>query len=472
MRTYLSRALLHVIFTILIGGCHSSEKSSTLERRLNACTLETNGLTKSPTPHVRVKGWVEQPNVRGTFDILWTSLVTIGISTYTMLCLNVPASKDPYIKLVGRKILWMLLGIIGPEFVLTYAAGQWSRAKWSVKEFKDNYPDWHMRHAFFADMGGFVLHTQDGMSFPVNATQLRWLIRHEYVEYPKISKREVWDRSKQDTFTKVITAFQVGYLIVQCAARAAQRLTITTLELNALAIVVCSLMTSYAWLHKPADVSTPVHIYTSKTIEDMIGNLEWELTPLDHVDLNGPGYSVNVQPFMGMPVIPPARPIQRIPNDRFPMNPYGAQEYLLCFATLLFTAIHVAGWNFDFPSSTERLLWRISSLLLFGITVAFWVFETIASWTRLGRWRTVYLYVFNREELALHKRKMTHRQTLQPKRRMTELPLLWEFAVITPLAIVYGVARLYLIAEAFAELRNVSGTAYVNVEWTNFIPHV
>jgi hypothetical protein len=367
----------------------------------------------------------------------------------------------------------MVLGIIGPEFVLTYAAGQWSRAKWSVQEFKDaGYPDWHMRHAFFADMGGFILHTKDRVSFPVNATQLRWLVCHKYVEYPTISKKELWDKSKQDTFTKVITAFQVGYMIIQCAARAFQRLTITTLELNALAIVVCSLMTSYAWLHKPSDVSTPVIISTAKTVEDMIGNMDWELTPLDHVDLNGPGYSANVQPFMGMPVIPAIRPLQRIPNDRFPMNPYGAQEYLLCFATLVFTGIHIAGWNFDFPTATERLLWRISSLILFGITVAFWVFETIASWTRLGRWKTMYLYLVNRKGVESHKRKITHRQTLEPKRRMSELPLAWEFATITPLAIVYGIARLYLIVEAFAELRNINGTAYVNVEWTDFVPHI
>jgi hypothetical protein len=463
-------ALFQLLF--LASYAHASQTAPELKGHVKACTLESNPLIHNATSNLRVKGWVEQPNYRGTFDILWVSLVTIGISTYTMLCLNLPAPKDTYLQLVYRRILWMLLGIIGPEFVLTYAAGQWSRAKWSVIAFRDEHPEWHMRHAFFADMGGFVLHTQDGTVFPVNALQLRWLVRHQYIEFPSITRREVWDKSKQDTFTKVITAFQVGYLVIQCSARAAQKLTITTLELNALAIVVCSLMTSFAWLHKPADVSTPVHVYTTKTVADMIGNLEWDLTPLDHVDPNGPAYSVNVQPFMGMPVIPEARPMQRIPNDRFPTNPYGVQEYLLCFATLLFTAIHVAGWNFDFPTNIERLLWRISSLLLFGITVAFWFFETIASWTRLGRWKTIYLYVINREGLERHRRNMTRKQTLQPKRRMSELPVLWEFITITPMAIIYGVARLYLIAEAFAELRDINASAYVNVEWTNFIPHV
>jgi hypothetical protein len=55
---------------------------------------------------------------------------------------------------------------------------------------------------------------------------------------------------------------------------------------------------------------------------------------------------------------------------------------------------------------------------------------------------------------------------------MSQLPLTWEFATITPMAFIYGLARLYLIAEAFAELRNINASAYVNVEWTNFIPHV
>jgi hypothetical protein len=58
------------------------------------------------------------------------------------------------------------------------------------------------------------------------------------------------------------------------------------------------------------------------------------------------------------------------------------------------------------------------------------------------------------------------------KRTSKQLPLPWEFATITPLAILYGVARFYLIAEAFAELRDLDGSAYVNVEWTNFLPHV
>ncbi|KAL9944097.1 hypothetical protein D7B24_001977 [Verticillium nonalfalfae] len=228
-------------------------------------------------------------------------------------------------------------------------------------------------------MGGFVLKADGIEPFPLNAKQLHWLVMNRHVEYPAITTAEIWDKSKQDGIAKVITSVQIAYLIVECIGRATQGLAITTLELNTLAIVTCTLMTAFAWLHKPADVRTPFFVSTSKHIRDIIGTRSWRNTPLDFIDENGPGWSMNVQPFMRMPVIPSQRPIQRIPNDRFPMNPYGAQEYCVCFATLLFTGLHIAGWNFAFPSQLERILWRVTSLILFGVTAAFWALETMAS---------------------------------------------------------------------------------------------
>jgi hypothetical protein len=123
MALYFSCSTTLVQLWFLASRTYASPANTTLEGRLNACALESNPLIHNSTSKLRVTGWVEQPNYRGTFDILWVSLVTIGISTYTMLCLNLPAPKDTYVQLVGRRILWMLLGILGPEFVLQYAAG-------------------------------------------------------------------------------------------------------------------------------------------------------------------------------------------------------------------------------------------------------------------------------------------------------------------------------------------------------------
>ncbi|KAI2465000.1 hypothetical protein F4781DRAFT_425097 [Annulohypoxylon bovei var. microspora] len=421
----------------------------------------------------RVSGWVDQPTLRGTWDIIWTCLVTTFICTYTLLCLNVPPPTESFFVNIRRRVMWMFLAIVGPEIVLTYAAGQWSRAKHSVAAFHSSgYGNWTMRMAFFADMGGFVLQTLDSDPFPVNAKQLHWLVVNNHIEYPDIKNEEIWDKSKQDRLTRAITSFQIGYLVVQCVGRAAQRLAITALELNALAIVVCSLMSAVAWIHKPADVRTPIRITIQTNITAITGGRTWRNTPLDFVDENGPGWSMNVQPFMRMPVIPPGRLIQCIPNDRFPMNPYGWQEYCVCFATLLFTGLHVLGWNFSFPSSLERILWRISSLLLFCVTAVFWILETIASWTRLGRWTWIYLRFMDPKKLPEFEKARSERLTQQEARDPTELPLPWEFWTILPIAILYGVARLYLLVEAFLELRALDGTAYVNVEWSDFFPHI
>ena len=150
---------------------------------------------------------------------------------------------------------------------------------------------------------------------------------------------------------------------------------------------------------------------------------------------------MDVQPFIGMPVIPPARPIRRIPNDGFPTDPYGSQEYFLCFATLVFTGIHVAGWNFTFPSYLEQVLWRVSSLTLFGVTAAFWVLETMASWKRLGRWAWLFLKVTNPKRLPEFEKARDERLGNGQPRELVTLPLPWEFWTIMPVAVLYGLAR-------------------------------
>lgn len=427
----------------------------------------------------RIQGWVGQPNFRGSFDVITTCVTTVFICTYSMLVLNLPSPKEPPLRRIGRRIMWMCIGIFGPEFPLTFAAGQWSRAKQSSEAFAAaGYTAWTMRHAFFADMGGFVLQPRDGFAFPVNGKQLLWLITTDKVQYPKVTMEELWDKSKQDRIVKIITAGQVTYFVLQCIGRAVQKLAITTLELNTLAIVVCSLMTSYAWLHKGADVFIPFTIECSLSTEELSEGKSWKLTPLDFVDDHTPGYTVNVLPFMGFPAISGDGLMQRIPDNRFPTNPYGAQEYLLCLATLVFTSIHLAGWNLSFPTHTEKVLWRVCSLMLFGITVAFWIVETIASWFRLGRWKRIYLW------FTVQKKKLRqHNAEMAAKRRDAEqemngfdhikraFPLKWEFWSITVFAMVYGLARLYLIVEAFAEFRDMPASAYLTVEWTQFFPH-
>jgi hypothetical protein len=80
----------------------------------------------------------------------------------------------------------------GPEFVLGFAAGQYENVYRAVAEFKElGHPKWTIRHAFFAEIGHFMLHPWDSRPFPVNNRHLHWLISNKFMEFPCIPTRDI-----------------------------------------------------------------------------------------------------------------------------------------------------------------------------------------------------------------------------------------------------------------------------------------
>jgi hypothetical protein len=246
------------------------------------------------------------------------------------------------------------------------------------------------------------------------------------------------------------------------------------MELSALAIVVCSIMTSLCWLHKPYDVRTPIKLDLKVTIDQIhreageIAARPWKQTPLDFIDDLCPSWSLNVQTFMNIPGAPIKRPMPRLGNDRFP-DLKGYQEAIICVATLTYASIHLIGWNFEFPTQIELILWRVCSMFLFGNTVAFWVFETSAVWYRVGRWQRFFCRIFWKSKLEDVEKARLEREA---KRLPKTLPLKAEFWSIFPLACTYAAARLYLVVEVFVGLRALNASAYLTVNWAMYLPHV
>jgi hypothetical protein len=418
-------------------------------------------------------GWASQPNNRGTVDILWSCLFTVFLCTWVMLCLNLPSPHESYWSTFLRKLRWMVLAIMGPEFVLTFAYGQWAAAKASVKDFAAlSQPDWSLRHAFFANMGGFVLQPRESRPFPINAKQLHWLVAQKYLPYPAIDKRVIWDKSKANGFAKIITLTQTLWFILQCLGRAPQRLSITTLELSSVAIVVCTLATAFCWLHKPVDIETPIILTTDATIEQILcqagdaAEKPFRETPLDFIDNQGPSWSTDVMAKFRIPTGPRERPLQRLANDRIPQRMGVINVIVLCILTLLYASIHLTGWNFHFPSHAEMILWRVCSAILFGTTTVFWFVDRAMAWRRYGFWQYWFNLVFHpgkAEILAAHAREHP-----PPPFRLSWV----ECVLCTILGVNYTAARLYLIIEVFLGLRVVPKSTYTVVQWTSFLPHV
>jgi hypothetical protein len=75
-----------------------------------------------------------------------------------------------------------------------------------------------MTHAFYADMGGFSVEGPGVETpFPVDATQLFFLVKQGYVEYPEITRDDIDDRNKSDGFARwvlILTLMEVNALLL------------------------------------------------------------------------------------------------------------------------------------------------------------------------------------------------------------------------------------------------------------------
>ena len=429
-----------------------------------------------------VQGWVSGPNSRGTIDIVWGSLLTIFLCTWTALCLNLPHPQDTKFTTLVRKSKWMFWGIIGPELVLSVAIGQYASARRSVRRFRSlGYADWTIRHAFFADMGGNLLQPRDRAPFLVNARQLAYLLEHDYAEYPAISAEVIWDKSKADTMTRLLTLAQAAWLIVQLCGRAIQRIPTTTLELSTAAIVFCTFGTFLCWLQKPSDVqrgiSMPIAASTAEILLDAgdIASEPYRHTPQDFVAKQHFTCSYEVMGFFNMRCDNRERPLRQFPNDRFPDIKTFEKLALFCW-TLAYAALHLIGWNFEFPTRIESLLWRISSLTVTLTTFIWWVLETVAARHRFGRWDKylAWLGFSSRKHGHSHhdqEKAVRSDDSFEQEQKAAKPMLWWEVALSLPIVLAYIAARLYLIVEVGLSLRSLPLGAYKTVEISRIIPH-
>ena len=105
-----------------------------------------------------------------------------------------------------------------------------------------------------------------------------------------------------------------------------------------------------------------------------------------------------------------------------------------CVIAVIFGAIHCAGWSLSFRSHTEKILWRILSIIITSIPV--FIVLDVAFALRAKNLADAFWFL-----------------------TLFSLPF-------------YIVARVMLLILAFMGLRNLPPGAHTIVEWTTFIPHV
>ena len=105
----------------------------------------------------------------------------------------------------------------------------------------------------------------------------------------------------------------------------------------------------------------------------------------------------------------------------------------MSFVGGVFGGIHCVGWFFDFPSSAEAMLWRVSSAIL-----------TITAFASAG------VGIFKGDRYSRDEGGF----------------------LVAPTIIISVVCRLILTVEAFISLRHLTPGMLALVKWTSFIPHI
>lgn len=370
--------------------------------------------------------YVDEPDGRGTVDLLWTCLGTVFLCTWTIQRLDIPSST-PKMSLLYRKITWMIITLLVPEYVAWIAFDQWISAKKSLAMKDLGYDWWSLRHGFCADMGGFavtlnarprfqaasdglVSEIQDAISYPLRWNDLEKMTEKNAIAIPRITAEVIDERSKTDYLAQSVTFIQVSWFVLTTVARVAKHLPISALEVSTLAFVSCAAAVAFFWWEKPLDFGS------STVIKIPIQDRDLFLSMFEQLD-----FSPSEQELA-----------ERIaPREWFVRTREIKDKAVhMVWIGCVFNGIHVTAWDFSFPSNTELLLWRICSIA--------------ACLSVLGMYLTFFV----------------HSGTLN---------LVVGFGIGAP---IYIAARLFLIVEVFLSLRSLPAGVYQDLGWDNFLPHV
>lgn len=320
-----------------------------------------------------------------------------------------------------------------------------------------------MRQSFFADMGGVRIKLEDD-EFPVTSKHIYVLVKLGLIKLDAITPATIEDRSKADGVVKLVTILQAGWFNLQCLARVYQRISITTLELSTVAFVVCTIATNIMWWSKPKDVFVPIVLTIDCTLESLLAKAgpqildaeletnNWKWSPLEKFDDLRPNFLVDVGQYLprtsSFELSAPAQKI-RFRNDRLPPleRDWLLNSFLIALS-LCFGAVYVAGWNISFPTATEQTIWRVCTVMVFGLIVAYWAVDAGVDY---------------------HQRKNQKKKNGAGNPKVALTPI--KMALYTVISLIYITIRMYILAEPFICLRSMPAVAFKTIKWSSFIPH-
>ena len=388
-----------------------------------------------------VHGWVSTDCGRGTSDILWSCLATIVLCVWTVIHLPVPCcSRFENGQLVPGKpersrrnwiiasgIVPAVVSVIAPEF-LTITALRDLLYAWKSKRKHWKEMKWTLTQVFFLDAGGFCLEAPSGVRRQLRDNDVtnaistpsasEWLSKLKAVKDADIN-----DHAKSNILAKFIACGQAIWLVTQVLTRLYQHQAVSLLEVSTTAYAACALTAYIAWWKKPQNAILPVMIpCTAEEFPD--GNIEGSMY---HGEKDLGEYFWAGQHWLG----------QREGEEG------GVFSVVLVVCSVVFGAIHLASWNIKLPSNIEQWLWRTSAL--YCCTVIYIV-------TLVACLSSICKQMFSISKFT-----------------DAEIDHYILAFILGPL---YVIMRLFMIVEVFLSLRALPRSAYEEVQWSSFLPHI
>jgi hypothetical protein len=230
-------------------------------------------------------------------------------------------------------------------------------------------------------MGGFVIRphgegttdTRVVDTFDILRLRRRGFLRTR----PTISADHLNDLSNGDAFTKIAAVGQVTWMVMQVIVRSVKRLPITQLEVTACAFAAITFLTYLLWWEKPQAVRSVTELSLSEA-PDFEALLEF---------LKDRRFGINDMVVVLDGAVRKLKDNEPMPNQTISSHENIGETFILGFVLggIILGGVESTAWKFDFPTSIELLLWRISSLVIIaafpllytfvaflGVPTAFW----------------------------------------------------------------------------------------------------
>ncbi|KAG2360106.1 hypothetical protein BDR07DRAFT_1290685 [Suillus spraguei] len=366
--------VLFGVFLYLIGGIQATPITNATTSTITACNSEA-----LPTSFTDRTIW----------SIIFSSVLTLFACIYSAIHPNIPSPRDNSFCILRRRLGIMIMALIAPELIVTWAMRQWISARQVTRQFeKSGY--FNVNPDFFVLMGGFMLYVDGKPYHTLQPDEVLKLIRAGYIDTPTLTENQIQDKSKGTVISKGLIILQVVWFVMQLITRAIYHLETTQLEVGTLAFAVLNLLTYTVWWNKPLDVRCPYPVYWKST----------ESRPEDHiyeyvststivplliasalVSCNGHACSIwifspvlgPIEEVTGLSDIPASRKL-RVPTfDGSVISKIQIGEFFSLLHCLWqpYLVASIVWLGFCLSFSQEQVLWRISAV---AITFTPWFF--------------------------------------------------------------------------------------------------